>query len=128
VAVDAGNVFVVDEIGLYVIPGQCPGATGFTPPAAATRAAPRLSVHPNPFHSSALLDLTLASSGDVTLRVFDASGRKVRQLVNGVLPTGVTAVRWDGRNERGDHVGSGVYFLWLEWPGGSLSRRIAVVR
>jgi hypothetical protein len=46
--------------------------------------------------------------------VFDASGRRVTSLVDGVLPPGRHEVAWHGRDDSGGDVGSGIYFLRME--------------
>jgi flagellar hook assembly protein FlgD len=47
------------------------------------------------------------------LDVFDLTGRRVRTLLTGEVGTGNHSVQWDGRDERGSSVGSGVYFYRL---------------
>lgn len=58
----------------------------------------------------------------LVVQVFDLSGRRVVEL------TGVGSVTWDGRNEEGKAVASGVYFLQVESGGADEVRKIAVVR
>jgi hypothetical protein len=69
---------------------------------------------PNPFNPSTTIKYTVAEKGKgrelVSLKVFDARGRFVKALVNGKQESGYYKVNWDGRNERGVSVGSGVYF------------------
>jgi flagellar hook assembly protein FlgD len=51
--------------------------------------------------------------GAVSLRIYDVGGRLVRTLVEGTLPAGEKSVVWDGRDDTGRPVGSGVYFCRL---------------
>jgi hypothetical protein len=61
--------------------------------------------------------------------VFDASGRLVRSLASGVFPAGIRSVTWDGRNDRGERAGAGVYFVRLAWGGQSReSARVTLLR
>lgn len=70
--------------------------------------------YPNPFNASTLIPLTLGEqAGPVSLVVYDALGRQVRSLVAGILPAGVHALVWDGRDDRGQGVGSGPYLVEL---------------
>jgi len=53
-------------------------------------------------------------AGSIDLSIFDAAGRFVRRLVSGAVEPGRNQVVWDGRNQRGGPVGSGVYLVRLE--------------
>jgi len=70
--------------------------------------------YPNPFNPSTKIGFTLAKSGFVTLQVYDVLGREVRTLVSEELSSGYKSVIWDGRNDEGDEVASGVYFCQLK--------------
>ncbi|MDM7917448.1 MAG: C10 family peptidase [Candidatus Eisenbacteria bacterium] len=74
---------------------------------------------PNPFASVARIPCAFrsAEAGRVTLRIFDASGRSVRQLIDEVRPAGRWIAEWDGRNDAGDRLAAGVYLARLEAPG-----------
>jgi hypothetical protein len=71
---------------------------------------------PNPFNGSTRIEFSLARAGDVTLDVFDVLGRKVCVLTRAELPSGAHTVIWDGRNEEGRAMSSGVYFYRLSLP------------
>jgi len=70
--------------------------------------------YPNPFNPSTKIEFTLARSGFVTLQIYDTLGRKVRTLVSEELSSGYKSVIWDGKNEDGKDVASGVYFYQLK--------------
>jgi flagellar hook assembly protein FlgD len=63
----------------------------------------------------------------VTLSVFDVAGRRVRTLVDGWMRAGPHSSRWDGRDDGGRAVASGVYFARLE-AGRILSRRMVLLK
>lgn len=69
--------------------------------------------HPNPFNPSTTLAFSLAQDAEVTLRIFDVCGALVRTLVDEHRAKGVHRIRWDGTNEAGAPVASGVYFYKL---------------
>lgn len=74
-----------------------------------------LSPYPNPVRGgSATLRFALARPGRVTLRIHDAAGRLVRQLVDGEHAAGSHEARWDCRGTRGQPARSGVYFATVE--------------
>lgn len=68
---------------------------------------------PNPFNPTTKLAYTLAVDGRASLRIHDQRGRVVRTLLDGVQTRGAHEAVWDGRDDRGRGVGSGVYFAVL---------------
>jgi len=84
-----------------------------------------IGASPNPFNPATVLRFELAASAEVEVRVFDASGRIVRSLDLGELGAGPRAIRWNGRDQRGATVASGVYFVRVvagdETFGGKIS-------
>ncbi|MBK7701917.1 MAG: T9SS type A sorting domain-containing protein [bacterium] len=69
---------------------------------------------PNPFNPSTTIRFTLADGGDTRLKVFDVRGQHVRDLVAGGLAAGEHAVTWDGRDDAGATMPSGIYFYRLQ--------------
>ncbi|HMB69667.1 MAG TPA: FG-GAP-like repeat-containing protein [bacterium] len=76
-----------------------------------------LGAAPNPFRTGTTLRFALPVAGPVTVRVFDAAGRRVRTLADGARGRGEHAVTWNGRDDRGRPVASGVY--WYEVRSGA---------
>ena len=70
--------------------------------------------YPNPFNPTTRIQFTLAKSGFVTLQIHDLQGRRVRTLVAERLSSGYKSVVWDGKNDDGKYVASGVYFYRLK--------------
>ncbi len=66
---------------------------------------------PNPFNPATTIKFDLAAGGAAALRVYDVRGRLVRTLVDGPMPAGAHQISWDGRNNAGSAVASGVYLL-----------------
>jgi len=111
------------------------GATtsvNITPPPAGVVLYPN---RPNPVRSSTRIPFAIGADSPsgtarVTLRIFDASGRLVRTLLDGeeTIPA-VRLPAWDGRDEKGHRVGSGIYYYRLTVAGKKdLSRRMVVLR
>ncbi len=69
-----------------------------------------LSAAPNPSYGDVALRFSLSESAEVDVQIYDASGRKVRSLLNGSRTPGAWNVVWDGRNDAGQAVAPGVYF------------------
>ncbi len=83
---------------------------------------------PNPFNPLTEIRFDLSSRGPVTLRVFDIGGRQVRTLVNETRPAGWYRVSWNGLDEAGARVASGIYFYRLETPSFSPSRKMVLLK
>jgi|GEM_PF-1698924 len=69
--------------------------------------------YPNPFNISTIIKYVLKRAGWVQLSIYDERGHIVRTLVNATLPAGSHTVCWDGNNNRGEAVASGIYFYKL---------------
>jgi len=61
-----------------------------------------------------MIGFTLAKSGFVSLNIYDILGRKVKALVSEDLSSGNNSVLWDGKNDSGNDVASGVYFYRIK--------------
>jgi hypothetical protein len=83
---------------------------------------------PNPVHGSTWISYSLASEGSVELKVFDATGRAVRTLVDDQVTPGAHQVVWDGRDDTGAPVASGVYFYRLASGDFVSSRKLMLIR
>ena len=84
---------------------------------------------PNPFSSETeVLYEIPAEAGAVVLSVYDARGRLVRTIVSGNRAPGTYHAGWDGKDETGRPVASGVYFYRLTWDHGSSARSVVLAR
>ena len=86
-----------------------------------------VTIAPNPFNPSTVISFDTPTATTILLGIYVVSGRRVRHISLGVQP-GRHAGRWDGRNEIGAEVGSGVYFITLRAEVGSATRKAFVVR
>ncbi|HEX30084.1 TPA: T9SS type A sorting domain-containing protein [Candidatus Poribacteria bacterium] len=92
-----------------------------------------LPCYPNPGNPEIWIPYILSERCEVTVRIYDPSGRLIRRLTLGRKEAGAyvskgRAVRWDGRNERGERVASGVYVVELSAGGRRFTRRIAIIK
>ncbi len=83
---------------------------------------------PNPFNPSTSIAFYLANPGHVSLAIYDAAGARVRALFDAPKPAGRHTVTWDGRNDSGASVGSGVYYYRLTAGKASFVKKLVVVR
>ncbi len=83
---------------------------------------------PNPANGSVLIPLVLPTAGPCELTVCDVLGQPVQRLLATVIAAGPHLAAWDGRDDRGAQVGSGVYVVLLRTQAGSRQCRVVHVR
>ena len=88
---------------------------------------------PNPFNPETWIPYQLEQSADVVLQIYDTSGGVVRTLDLGLKSQGFymtrsTAAYWDGRNNIGEQVATGVYFYSLQTPDFSATRKMLILK
>ena len=88
---------------------------------------------PNPFNPETWIPYTLADDAEVNVRIYDVEGKLVRNLDIGYQRSGrylnrEKAVYWDGRDQLGESVSSGVYFYTLKTDGFSDTRRMVILK
>ena len=83
---------------------------------------------PNPFNPVTTIKFSIASDQQVRLVIYDVAGRRVRTLIDEHRRADIYKVTWDGRNDHGQRVASGVYFYRLEAPGFSQTRKMVLIR
>ena len=89
--------------------------------------------YPNPFNPETWIPYQLAESADVTLTIHDINGKLVRRLVLGHQAAGIyrsqnRAVYWDGQNQLGESVASGLYFYTLTADTFTATRRMLILK
>ena len=88
--------------------------------------------HPNPFNPTTTIPFTVPGAGgsrrNVFIAVYDVNGSLVKTLASGAISAGRHEVRWSGRNERGEDVASGVYFVRLSSGSFEDARKIVLLR
>ncbi len=107
------TVFVTDGTG---IPGDEVRALALSPGM------------PNPFTERTALHLALPDAAQVSVEIYDISGRRVRTLESGVLPAGEHRVVWDGRDDRGREAASGIYFCRARVGDWTDARKVVLMR
>ncbi|MBN2010939.1 T9SS type A sorting domain-containing protein [candidate division KSB1 bacterium] len=87
-----------------------------------------LQNYPNPFNPTTAISYRLAAFSDVKLTIFNLQGQAVQVPVQRRQPAGNYSVTWDGRDQKGYAVTSGMYFTVLETPGFREIRKMMRVR
>jgi hypothetical protein len=83
---------------------------------------------PNPLATSAEIRFEVARTSDVSIKVFNAMGQLVKVLRDGQMAPGRYVATWDGRNQAGEHVSSGVYFYSMEAEKYKATKKMLVVK
>lgn len=131
---DVNQDNIVDIRDLVVVASGLDVAIGAAPePFLLPAATVLLPNYPNPFNPETWIPYRLAIGGDVTLTIYDVHGKAVRQFTPGYQPAGTyqhrsRAAYWDGKNELGEPVASGVYFYTLTAADFSATRKMLIRR
>jgi hypothetical protein len=84
--------------------------------------------YPNPFNPTTQISYQIPVAEKVSLKVYDILGQEVKTLVNGAVEAGTHSVEWNGTNNAGQQVASGVYIYTLRAGKHQLNKRMTLVR
>jgi hypothetical protein len=90
--------------------------------------------YPNPFNPATKIEYWVpegAKAGDkagVNVIVYDVRGARVKTLVSGAKAAGHYVAQWDGRDDRGTPVSSGIYFYRMTTPGFATTRKMVLLK
>ena len=123
------DVVVFNPGGASAVLSQAFSLTGGVTAAGDTpRKNALLAAYPNPFNPQTTIRYELASRTHVTLRVYDVSGAVVRTLVNGDKAAGSYSLTWNGRDDHGSAVSSGVYFYRISAGSFTDVRKVTLLK
>lgn len=88
---------------------------------------------PNPFNPETWIPFKLAKNAEVVIKIYNLKGRLVRTLDLGRLEAGIygskgKAACWDGRNEQGEQVASGIYIYQMVAGKKTFTRRAVILK
>jgi hypothetical protein len=84
--------------------------------------------YPNPFNPSTTIEYSLEGMGAARIVIFSVDGRRIRTLDGGVKPPGAYRAIWDGKNDHGQSVATGIYFDRLEAGRFSAVKKMILIR
>jgi hypothetical protein len=84
--------------------------------------------YPNPFNPETRIEYALKKTGHVALRIYNILGEKVKTLLDQDQPAGLYRIDWDGKNDNGKFVSSGLYLYKLEVNGFSQAKRMLLLK
>ncbi len=113
----------IDRLGTYQL-----AWSPENPPLARLHSGAASGAKPNPFGTRTTISYQLARPSKVLLKIYNAAGQLVKNLEQGLKPAGLHRAAWDGTDDGGRKVASGVYLYRLEADGAVKSGRMAKVR
>jgi len=116
------ELFALKVGGARLLLGSVTTAAGNIPPVTL------MQNFPNPFNPLTTITFFLPEEREVELTIFDASGRAIRSLLKGKVPSGEKRVIWDGTNDRGEPLSSGAYLYRLKAGKTTISKKMVLLR
>jgi hypothetical protein len=83
---------------------------------------------PNPFNPTTTIRYSVADKSHASLTIYSTSGERVRTLVEEIVPAGIREAIWDGKNDNGRPVATGVYIYRLRTGGETLSKKMVLLK
>jgi hypothetical protein len=84
--------------------------------------------YPNPFNPSTTIEYAIKEQAHVSLQIYNVSGRLVKTLMDREASPGVYAILWEGRDNKGNQVSSGVYFYRLVTKGFTQTKKMVLLK
>lgn len=84
--------------------------------------------YPNPFNSSTIIDYQLEEDARVTICVYNYLGQNIQTLVNKIMMMGKHRIEWNGKNENGISVASGIYFYTIKTKNHIKSKKMVLAK
>ncbi len=122
------NVVVTEgELALIAIPMYL-STTSADDPSVSPNLTSSLRNYPNPFNPSTTISFQAPETGELNLAVYNLKGQRVKTLHKGQILKGQHNILWNGLDERGAAVGSGIYIVRLELNGLRQSHRMMLIK
>ncbi len=84
--------------------------------------------YPNPFNPETTIEFSLGSADRAELNIYNIKGQKVKSLVSGELSQGTHRIVWNGRDDSGQTVGSGIYFVRMQAGNYTETKKITLIK
>ncbi|MCK5132637.1 MAG: T9SS type A sorting domain-containing protein [Candidatus Sabulitectum sp.] len=85
-------------------------------------------IYPNPVTSTASISFSTSTAGNISLEVYDISGRKISAIQSGDIEAGTHSITWDGSGSEGRPIPNGLYFLNLSTAEGIHTQSFVILR
>lgn len=88
----------------------------------------QLQVYPNPFNPTVKIALNISNQSQAQINIYNLKGQLVKSLYSGMLETGKRDFVWNGLDDHGKNVGSGVYFLKYTTENDNITRKLMLLK
>lgn len=93
-----------------------------------SNAGANVKIYPNPFSSETSIKLICDKPSQVYICAFDASGKKVSELLNDSFGSGTRIYTWDGKSDKGQNLKNGIYFVQIQINGYTELQKVIIKR
>ena len=105
-----------------------PGGTGIDDPVQIPASAFQMKIYPNPFNPETTISYTLPTAGSVSLEIINSRGQLVKSLLKEEQPTGEHTLVWNGKDDSGHSVASGLYLCRIACNGAHETRKLLLLK
>ena len=84
--------------------------------------------YPNPFNATTSIFFQIARAEYVRMNIYDVTGQRVKTLINDRINPGRHSIVWNGTNDNGNEVGSGVYFCFMKTPDSQKTQKLMLIK
>jgi len=122
---EAGELIQLSNGGIRFYTLKLKGSPNLKPVIPVTRL---LQNYPNPFNPSTTIVYEIGEEGPICMEIYNIRGQKVKTLVDGFKVAGMHRVVWDGRDDNGRRVASGIYQYRLTTRDGSITKEMLLLK
>ena len=87
-----------------------------------------VNLYPNPFNPTLTIQYNLDSKQNVSIDIYNILGQKVKRLLSQEIPLGYHSINWNGTNDSGLPLGSGIYFVKISTNDESYIRKVTLLK
>ncbi len=87
-----------------------------------------LNAHPNPFNPLTTISYNLSKASDITMKVYNLKGEAIRTLVSAHKSSGNHTTTWDGTNDNGKPVSTGIYYIRMLSGNANVTRKVTLIK
>ena len=84
--------------------------------------------HPNPFNPNTKINFFIPKKNNININIYNIKGDKIKNLFNGDIEIGYHSINWDGKNDNGNELPSGVYFLKLNYDNKFITSKLVKMK
>jgi hypothetical protein len=84
--------------------------------------------YPNPFNPETIIEYVVPERGQVELNIYNLLGQKIRSLVNDMKTPGTYQILWDGRDDHGNNVATGMYLYQLRSENAFITKKMMLIK